>query len=250
LEVVYQPSVRYGLHQHVTSNITLILDGSFEETCGGVSRIGGPGSVLVKAAGIDHSNRIGPRGARTLVLEFGDEADHQLGSDWIIRRCGEERRAWRHCRRAMQSLLGLYPVLSAGGDDAGVENSVVDLLAALDDSDDDRPTPPAPPWLAAIQEALHERYAERIRVSALSRELRLHPVYLARVFRRSTGHTVTGYLRNVRVARAAHRISATDEPLSTIAAETGFADQAHLNRSFKAIIGTSPGAYRRAARTA
>ncbi|MGH7699154.1 MAG: helix-turn-helix domain-containing protein [Gemmatimonadales bacterium] len=37
----------------------------------------------------------------------------------------------------------------------------------------------------------------------------------------------------------------TDERISAIAAEAGFADQAHLTRSFKRVTGSTPAAYRR-----
>jgi transcriptional regulator GlxA family with amidase domain len=47
----------------------------------------------------------------------------------------------------------------------------------------------------------------------------------------------------VQVARAKLRGS---DSLAAVAAATGFADQAHLSRAFKARIGVPPGAYRTA----
>jgi transcriptional regulator GlxA family with amidase domain len=42
----------------------------------------------------------------------------------------------------------------------------------------------------------------------------------------------------------------TPLPLAQIAIECGWADQAHLNKSFRRFVGESPGAWRRARATA
>lgn len=48
-----------------------------------------------------------------------------------------------------------------------------------------------------------------------------------------------------RVERAKTMISGTREPLAEVALACGFADQAHLNRRFREIVGISPGRWRR-----
>ncbi|MDX8482015.1 AraC family transcriptional regulator [Mesorhizobium sp. VK24D] len=67
-----------------------------------------------------------------------------------------------------------------------------------------------------------------------------------RDFHRAAGMTPGQYLRDRRI-RAASALIRTDMPLAEIAAATGFADQSHLTRVFKAIKGVSPGAWRAAA---
>ena len=49
------------------------------------------------------------------------------------------------------------------------------------------------------------------------------------------------------VAQARQLIEATDVTLAEIAMSCGLADQSHLSRVFLKTIGTSPGAWRRAA---
>ena len=51
------------------------------------------------------------------------------------------------------------------------------------------------------------------------------------------------YQRQLRL-RAARRLIAQGRPLSDIAAQTGFADQAHLTRWFHRYYGITPGGYR------
>lgn len=67
-----------------------------------------------------------------------------------------------------------------------------------------------------------------------------------RDFKRVAGMTPGQYLRDRRI-RAASALVKTGMPLAEIAASTGFADQSHLTRVFKAIKGMSPGAWRAAA---
>ncbi|MEW6634551.1 MAG: AraC family transcriptional regulator [Pseudomonadota bacterium] len=67
-----------------------------------------------------------------------------------------------------------------------------------------------------------------------------------RDFNRAAGMTPGQYLRDRRI-RAASALMKAGMPLAGIAAETGFADQSHLTRVFKAVKGMSPGAWRAAA---
>jgi AraC family transcriptional regulator len=85
-------------------------------------------------------------------------------------------------------------------------------------------------------------------VSALADEAGVHPVHLARVFRRHYGQTVTEYLHQLRVLASAHQLALGDAPVARVAADAGFADHSHLCRIFGRAIGMSPTAYRLAAR--
>jgi AraC-like DNA-binding protein len=55
-----------------------------------------------------------------------------------------------------------------------------------------------------------------------------------------------GYIIRRRVERAQGLMLSTARPLRDIAAECGLADQAHLTRLFRRIVGESPAAWRRA----
>jgi AraC-like DNA-binding protein len=68
---------------------------------------------------------------------------------------------------------------------------------------------------------------------------------LYRSFEKSTGMTPHAYQRQARV-RLAVKLIRADRPLGEIACATGFADQAHLNRWFRRMLGVTPGAYRQA----
>lgn len=63
---------------------------------------------------------------------------------------------------------------------------------------------------------------------------------IARQFRRQFGTSPHRYLLMRRLSSARERIS-LGEPLADIAADTGFADQAHFSRHFKKAFGMTPG---------
>lgn len=63
---------------------------------------------------------------------------------------------------------------------------------------------------------------------------------IARQFRRQFGTSPHRYLLMRRLGSARERIS-LGEPLADIAADTGFADQAHFSRHFKKAYGMTPG---------
>ncbi len=70
------------------------------------------------------------------------------------------------------------------------------------------------------------------------------PFRLIRAFKRQHGLPPHAYLTQLRVRRARDMIAAGCPP-ALAAAEVGFADQSHLNRHFKRILGITPGRYGR-----
>jgi len=67
-----------------------------------------------------------------------------------------------------------------------------------------------------------------------------------RAFRQAYGLSPSDYQRQLRMRTARRLLSAGAAP-ATVAAEAGFADQAHLTRWFRRYYGVTPGAYRAAA---
>jgi AraC-like DNA-binding protein len=49
----------------------------------------------------------------------------------------------------------------------------------------------------------------------------------------------------LRLQAVCRKLADASVSLSDVASEAGFADQSHMNRTFKRMIGESPGAYRR-----
>ena len=96
-----------------------------------------------------------------------------------------------------------------------------------------------------VREVIEAQYHEELSLAALGMAAGLPRHHLIRAFRRETGLTPHAYLIDVRIRRARERLRA-GEPPGEVAAATGFCDQAHLTRAFKARYGVTPGAFRTA----
>ena len=131
-----------------------------------------------------------------------------------------------------------------------IEGLMLEMLAWGTRVSDLTRTTSGPPWLARAREVLHDDPAASIGLGALAREVGVHPVTLARAFRRAYGCSVGEYLRRLRIVEAAHRLEDSDLSLAEIAVAAGFADQSHFSNVFKQQTGFSPSAFRRLVRSA
>ena len=242
LQVDYAPGYRQAPHEHDITGITLVVDGGFRERARGREEHASALSVVVKPAGTVHDDVVGPRGARTVLVELDDptvllEDPRDLGP-W----------RWLHAGPGVGPLLGLRRALlePAGGPDPG--EMVLELLGEV--ARGPAPAPHDPPaWVRRAREALDDHAPKGIRVRDLAAELDVHPVSLTRAFRRAYGVPVSVYRRRARLRRAVAEISGTDLPLSRIAHATGYADHAHLCREVRDATGLTPSALRKTTRT-
>lgn len=109
------------------------------------------------------------------------------------------------------------------------------------------------PRLAAWQVKRVKEYVDaRLETSMRNRELAalidLSEFHFNVAFRNSVGNPPHEYVIRRRIARAQELMLSTDKPLCEVAIECGLADQAHLSRLFRRVIGESPAMWRRGAR--
>lgn len=81
---------------------------------------------------------------------------------------------------------------------------------------------------------------------SLARALKVSPGHLSRIFVTETGGSLTRFRNRVRVSRVLARLEAGDDDLAAIAGDVGFADQAHLTRTVRVTLGTTPARLRSA----
>lgn len=107
--------------------------------------------------------------------------------------------------------------------------------------------PRPPDWLNRAIELLHDRYTEDLTIADVAEGLGIHPVHLARSFRRHFRCSPGEFTRFCRLERAARMLTRSNRSLSEIALESGFGDQSHFSRAFARDLGIAPGEYRSAA---
>jgi AraC family transcriptional regulator len=237
-EVAYKPGLRQARHAHEETTVTLVVSGSLRETVGRTEEVARALSIVVKPGDTEHADEFGAQGAHTLQVGLTTHDATQL-REWE-----PSARSWRwtHAGPAVPAFLRLLALLRVQQrDETLIEQGITSVLASLrevpDDSDQESPR-----WLRIVREEIDDA-GSSVRVRDLAARAGVHPVYLARQFRRFFGCSVVSYLQKARVRRAANLIAASSTPLSMVAFQTGFADQAHLTRSFKAGTGFTPGAY-------
>src|ERR671921_849962 len=69
-DCLYAPGARLPRHAHHYANVTIVAGGEIHEATDAGEHRGQPFSVVVKPAGVEHENRVGRDGARTLVNEM------------------------------------------------------------------------------------------------------------------------------------------------------------------------------------
>jgi AraC-like DNA-binding protein len=197
-------------HRHVQAYAALVLEGGYAEAGDGGRLGAAPGDVILHGAFEAHANRIGARGARVLNLP--------LPTCWTP-------------PAALMRLADPDAVARLAGRDA---QAAVDLMI-----DGLTPCPPAKgDWPDRLASAPADSLGDWARREGLA------AATVSRGFRRVFGVSPSRYRAEAR-ARAAWRGALTlDLPLAGLAAELGFADQAHMTRAVTALTGRPPGFWR------
>lgn len=89
---------------------------------------------------------------------------------------------------------------------------------------------------------IEDNFDQGISLNSLAQHVALSPYYFLRAFCAEVGMPPHAYLESVRIRRAQGLIRA-GKSLAEIAIEVGFSSQSHMTRSFKKIIGVTPGQY-------
>jgi len=228
-------------HEHELAYVTILLDGSYLEGDHGKLDELRPFTAVFNPAGVAHSTVIGPAGASLFTIEFRQQ--NLLGLDLRLpqrttRDGGVGAMLWPALR-----LFSAFK--NHGADSLGLEGNVYELLGAIVGLDRS-PEKTAPRWLARVTDRIHAEFSSRLRIGDLARDAGVHPVHLARVFRRFEKRSPGQYQQQLQLRRACQLLRNPEWTLATVAAECGFADQSHFTRIFRRMTATTPLRFRRA----
>lgn len=243
-EARYPAGSRVPPHVHARPQLCVVLNGGYQEEVGGSRLDVGASSVLFHPAGAVHADRFSDEGARCVNVELVPDA---LGaaSEAVMRleRAGRVRHGpprWLASKLMAELEIGddLSPLSVAGF----VSAALCDLArgegpARGEDAD-------APLWLESVRSRLEEEFRAYPSLSELAREAGVHRAHVARAFRRHFGCSVGEFVRQRRIQFARRELRDPDRSLSDVAYAAGFADQSHFTRTFRKLVGTTPGRYR------
>jgi AraC family transcriptional regulator len=218
-------------HRHELANIAFVLGGSFTEILDNRRIECTSQSLLIKPPGEAHANRYGYLGMRGLLIEF---QPHQLDalcpSLLFLNQVGYVRGG-----TPFMLAMRIYKELRLmdRASPLAREGLILDILAELSRRPNLQSERRLPHWLERAKEILHEHCSETISLGDVAKTVEIHPVHLAREFRRFYGCTLGEYLRGLRIQFACRKHSTSDMPLVEIALAAGFSHQAHFSRLFK-----------------
>jgi AraC family transcriptional regulator len=102
-----------------------------------------------------------------------------------------------------------------------------------------------PDWLLRTKEMIEDCAGSEISIADLAATVAVHPVYLARAFRKHFGKSPGEYIRRRRLLRVRQLLIDTRLPLVDVALQCGFSDQSRMTHAFTSEFGIAPGRYRR-----
>lgn len=206
-----EPGAALPRHRHAGAYAAVVLAGGYEEAGDAGRRRVGPGEVVLHGAFEAHLDRTGVRGAQVLNLPLDRLPGFRFGVVADVDALA--RAAERDGAQAAAMLL---------------EMAAPSAATALD-------------WPDLLAADLLETDA---RLDAWAVRRRLAPETVSRGFRRVFGVAPARYRLEARTRRALALVRAGGAGLAMIAAETGFADQAHMTRAIRELTGKAPGAWR------
>ena len=237
VETKYQAGQELQSHAHERPYISIVLRGSYTERCGASNISCNVGHVILHAEGEVHSNYFLEDGYcinLEILPHFADHL-HQYGIDNGTRISMASRRNMR-LGFTLQSEAAQFDSAS----ELAIEGLAMEVIAQLIRTRVAETSQRQQHWLERANEMIHDRYRDPISLKELADYSRVHPVHLARTFRKHYGCSVGDYVRRLRVAGASREIAGTHLSIAEIASRYGFSDQSHLCRTMKEYTGKSP----------
>jgi AraC-like DNA-binding protein len=243
---------RYGRHSHETYTFGLIEAGVEEFEYGSSLLRAGPGAVALLDPDVVHTGHAATAWGWayrvlypqvSVVTEVAAELGWRTGTPRFPQTVLYDpataallRSAHRAAESGDQLASSTLLTTALGG--------LLSAHAAAGPAGGPSPVKRAPGAVSTVRDLLAERLADPPTLAELATLTGLSQFALLRAFRAATGLPPHAYLNQLRVRRA-RRLLDDGLPAAEVAGRTGFADQAHLTRHFKRVVGVPPAAYQR-----
>lgn len=238
-ETTHRRRTEVPVHEHEFPYLALLINGKYREPCAHGDSQFTPFSAVFHPEHTRHAGVVEEYGCRFFTLELEpcwlEKMDAKLPHDSVF--------DW-HGQRFLWLMLRLFREYrdEQARFSLTMESLKLEVLTALGASKgDDGETASAWPRL---REKMHDSFLEPLRIGDLAASAGVHPVHVARLFRRRTGLTPGEYLQRLRAQHACRLMQQPGRSLCDVAFESGFSDQSHMNRVLRRFAQCSPGTLR------
>jgi AraC-like DNA-binding protein len=242
--------VRYGRHAHSTFSIGAVTAGHSTYLNGNTLQHIGAGAVVIVNPEVVHA--CNPAEAAPWAYRM-----FYLDVDWLARLQHELGFGANLGFHAFEQTLSTRPELFDGLNrlydlliDSSVEtlrkeSAIVAYFSVLQTTLNPAPAAGREPnhRLARAAGFIDDNYTRALRLEEICAAADLSPSYLIRAFRQHYGMTPHAYVVNRRIEFSRAQLR-RGRAIADVAAEAGFADQAHLQRAFRQFVAATPGQYR------
>ena len=224
-----------GLHSHNKPYLCLLVSGSYKEKSHKVQEIC-EGQAIFRTTNYEHANVFDEKSSLCLNIELNNETGFGDRSECKI------TPKLTNGRGSIESYRALYALKS------GVSKDLLEIYCheALMTYLNSERINGCVKWIKLVQDYIQDNPHLPISLCKLSEMFNIHPNYVVRKFKESTGYRLSEYLTRVRIERSLNELVNSDESLTSIALNSGFYDQSHFNRNFKQQLEVSPSIYKKA----
>jgi AraC family transcriptional regulator len=234
-------NIEVPLHTHENTHFLFVVKGEYEATVKDKKQNFSSSAMLYYPAGTTHRDHFYTLGERRfLTVSLTSETNKRLLEeikfiDYSIDFSGVEI-SWlreRICREIQLPDI-LTPIVLEG-----MANELLVYSARnLDKSGK------LPAWIKTAQELIQDCCSESITITEIAATVGVHPLHLARTFRKFFNCSPGEYLRKCRIQLATNLLLNSKKTLAEIAQMGGFADQSHFTQCFKRSAGVTPAEFR------
>ena len=238
IEKTFAAGVALPRHGHDAAYVSFLLAGSYMEVSHQDERRCSPGTMIWHPSTEAHADRFHSSGGHLLDLE--------IEAGWLGDAAQEftlDSQA-RMFQGGLPYLLGLRMYREHSADSR--EDVATELLGFFFTGPLDWQRPA---WFKRALQICSEIRDQQLSLARLALSLGVHPVHVARSFRRFMGCTFGDHLTALRIRRAFDLLRNSKTPIVEVAYACGFADHAHLCLALKKSTGLTPSAFRRRVQT-
>jgi AraC family transcriptional regulator len=235
------PSEDVPVHTHESAHFFFILNGNFQATVNRREQKCSSMTMLYYPAGTTHSDKFHSPEGQFLTISLSPkskvwDSDDVSLLDYAMKFGDNEL-----------SFLGskIYQELNNIDDFSSIvlESMTNELLVHT--IRNTRNSKHFPKWLNLAFEILNDRFDEDITVSEIALTIGVHPVHLARTFRKYFGSSPGEYLRTLRIEFASNLLLNSNLPLVEVSLRSGFSNQSYFTSSFRKVRGMTPNKFRK-----